>query len=238
MTQELVIRPRRCGHCYIRGCCATLTCFKNFLDLDDNLLAASPSAICELLHENCSGNFVPTMPDTFKYRNYLIDLMEFCMQYSFNNDHLTCDLDVNMNGNNKVYAACRVLDQYRGRCGCRSVTHNVVDIIVNVPKWNVQVEHHFCFRYFNRSMGSPDTLIPHIMKNVVGLFYQCYYTNDTTENVTMRKHFLCQNCDHRLEEDPSENLKENIPEWFYKATYEDQNLIWVSDFPLILLTRS
>ena len=178
------------------------------------------------------------MPDTFKYRNYLIDMMEFRMQHYFNSDDFTCDINVNMNGHNKVYVAWRVLDQYRGRWGRRSVTRNVVDIIVNIPEWNVQVEHHFCFRYFNRSRGSPQTLIPHIMKHVVGLYYKCYYSDDTTENVTMRKHFLCQNCDHRVDEGPLENLKESIPEWFYKATYEDQNLPRVSDFSFILLTTS
>ena len=91
----------------------------------------TPHPICELMHEDCSGNFVPTMPDTFKYRNFLIDLMEFRMQHYFNNDDYTCDLDVNMQGH-KVFAAWHVLDQYRGRWGCCSVTRNVVDIIVNV----------------------------------------------------------------------------------------------------------
>ena len=157
MAHQLEIRPRRHCHCYIRGCYATSMCFKNFLDLDNHLLSASPSAIYELLHENCSRNFVPTIPDTFKYRNYLIDLMEFCVQHYFNNDDFTCDLDVNLQGHNKVYTAWRVLDRYRGRWGHCSVTRNVVDIIVNIPEWNVQVEHHLCFQYFNHSRGSPET---------------------------------------------------------------------------------
>ena len=100
------------------------------------MLSANPSSICELLHENCSGNFVPTMPDTFKYHNFLIDLMEFHMQHYFNNDDFTCDLNVNIEGHNKVYAAWHVLDQYRGRWGHKSVTRNIVDIIVNIPEWN------------------------------------------------------------------------------------------------------
>ena len=141
-----------------------------------------------------------------------------------------------MNGHNKVYAAWRVLDQYRDRWGHCSVTCNVVDIIVNIPEWNVQVEHHLYFWYFNRSRESPETLIPHIMKWVLGLYYQHYYTDGTTENVTMIKHYLCENCDHTVEEGPSENLKESIPEWFYKATCDDQNLPQVSDFPLFVLT--
>ena len=149
MAHQIEIRPRHWGHLYIRGCCATSTCFKNFLDLDDHLISVTPHLICELMHEDCSGNFMPTMPDTFKYRNFLIDLMEFRMQHYFNNDDYTCNLDVNMQGHNKVYAAWHVLDQYRGRWGCHSVTRNVVDIIVNVPEWNIQIDHHFCFRYFN-----------------------------------------------------------------------------------------
>ena len=96
MAHQLEIRPRSHGHCYIRGCCATSTCFKNFLDLDDHLLSIKPNPICELLHKICLGNFVPKMPDTFKYRNYLIDLMEFRMQHYFNNDDFTCDLEVNI----------------------------------------------------------------------------------------------------------------------------------------------
>ena len=43
------------------------TCFKNFLDLDDRLMDTVPNTIMELLHENCSGNFVSTLPDTYKY---------------------------------------------------------------------------------------------------------------------------------------------------------------------------
>ena len=57
-----------------------------------------------------------------------------------------------------------------------------------------------------------------------------------TQNVTTKKHFLCPNCDYRLEEGPLDNLKESIPEWFYMATYEDQNLPWVSDFLFSLLS--
>ena len=71
---------------------------------------------------------------------------------------------------NKVYAAWHALDQYRGRWGRKSVTRNVVDIIMNMPEWNIQVKHHFCFRYFNHSRGSPETLIEHILKRVVSLF--------------------------------------------------------------------
>ena len=114
------------------------------------------------------------------------------MQHYFNNDDFTCDLDVNMNGHNKVYAAWHVLDQYRGRWGRKSVTRNVVDIIINVPEWNIQVKHHFCFRYFNCSRGSPETLIPHILKRVVSLFYERYYTDNTTQNVTTRRHYCAR----------------------------------------------
>ena len=81
------------------------TCFKNFLDLDDRLMDTVPNAITELLHENCNGDFVPTLPDTGKYRNFLIDMMEFRMQHVFNNDDYTCTLEVNMEGHNKVYVA-------------------------------------------------------------------------------------------------------------------------------------
>ena len=66
MSGEVVIRPQR-THFYIRGCCAMSTCFKNFLDLDDHLMDTVPNIITELLHKNCSGNFVPTLPDTYKY---------------------------------------------------------------------------------------------------------------------------------------------------------------------------
>ena len=137
MAAQIEIRPRCHGHSYIRGCCATSACFKNILDLDNKILDSSLHAIFELLHENSSGNFVPTIPDTFKYRNYLTDMMEFRMQHYFNNDDYTCDLDVNLHGHNKVYAAWHVMDQYRGRWGRKSVTRNVVDIIVNVPEWNI-----------------------------------------------------------------------------------------------------
>ena len=64
----------------------------------------------------------------------------------------------------------------------------------------------------------------------MALFYECYYTDNTIQNITKRKHYLCQNCDHRLEEGPLKGLKESIPECLYLATYEDQNLQWVSDY--------
>ena len=74
------------------------------------------------------------------------------------------------------------------------------------------------------------------MKRVVALFYDKYYTDNTITNITTRKHYLCQNCDHTIDEGPSNNLKESIPEWFYMATYDDQDLPWVSDsLPLFLL---
>ena len=73
------------------------------------------------------------------------------------------------------------------------------------------------------------------MKRVVALFYGKYYTDNTITNITTRKHYLCQNCDHTVEEGPSKNLKESIPEWFYMAMYDDQNLPWVSDSLLVFL---
>ena len=204
------------------------TCFKNFLDLDDRLMDTVPNAIMELLHENCSGDFVPSLPDTGKYRNFLTDMMEFRMQHYFNNDDCTCTLEVNVEGHNKVYAAWRVLDQYHGHWGRKSVTRNVVDIMINVPEWNVQVQHHFCYWYFNRSHGSPETLVASTLKWVVVLFYDRYYTDQTIHNITMKKHYLCLNCDHEVDEGPSKDLKASILESFYKATYDDQNLPQVS----------
>ena len=120
MAGQVEIRPRHWAHSYICGCCANSTCFKNFLDLDDRHMDEVPHSICKLLHENCSGNFIPTMPDTFKYRQFLIDLMEYRMQHYFSNDDFTCDLDVNLQGHNKIFAAWHVLGQYRGRWGQKS----------------------------------------------------------------------------------------------------------------------
>ena len=71
MAGAIVIRPWR-RHCYIRGCCAMSTCFKNFLDLDDHLMDTVPNAITELLHENCPGDFIPTL------HSFIMSYIEFC----------------------------------------------------------------------------------------------------------------------------------------------------------------
>ena len=45
MAHQIEIRHRHQGHSHIRGCCATLTCFKDFLDLDDCLISVTPHLI-------------------------------------------------------------------------------------------------------------------------------------------------------------------------------------------------
>lgn len=91
------------------------------------------------------------------------------MEHYVKNDDYACNLDVNTQGHNKVYAAWQVLDRYRGRWDDKSTTCNIVDILINAPEWNIQVQHHFCFRHFNYSRGSPKALIPHTLKGVVAL---------------------------------------------------------------------
>lgn len=228
MASAIVIRPRRRHGIHIQDCCATSTCYKNFKDLDDRLFNLKGFAVFDLLHENCSDNMVSTMPDTEKYRQFLLDMMEFQLQRYFNDQEFVTDPEVNTHGHGKVYATWRVLDKYRARWGGSCLTRNVVDIIISVPEWNIQFKHHFCYRYFNRSRGHPTTLIPHILKRVVAVFYERYFTDQTMDNIQSRQHFLCTSCDHRVDEKPSENLKRTIPDWWYKCTYDDQNLPRVS----------
>ena len=151
---------------YMQFCCSEARCFRNFLDLDDRIMDADPEPLFNYCHQNDNNVFVLSTPLTRKWAEFLQDLWEWQTHKLFEQNYVT-DIDVNNAGQGKIFAAWRVLDQYRGRFRRKNLTRNVVDIRITIPERNLFITEHFCYKYFQHSRGSPYTLVPHILKTIV-----------------------------------------------------------------------
>ena len=95
------------------------------------------------------------------------------MHLLFEDNYIT-DLEDNWAGKGKIYAAWRIMDQYHGRFHQKDLTRNVVDIMIMIPKHNVVIYEHFCFKYFHRYRGSPNVLIHDKLKTGLAKLYDKY----------------------------------------------------------------
>ena len=227
IPQEISLPRWKRKHSFVCGCCVVKTCRNKFKDLPERIMKSEPYAVFELGHENISSEMVHTVPDTLKWHNFLFDLSDFRTQHFFNNKDFTSNIGVNGLGHSKVFAHWRVLEKNQGRWG-NSLTCNVIDITISVPELNLVFSDHFCYRFFPCSRGSPHTLIPMLLQEVVSAMYAKYYNKDGSAR--NEKTLLCTNCDHKVDEGPSEDQCFAIPEWYCDAIYKDTGLTRVSDF--------
>ena len=135
------------------------------------------------------------------------------------------DLNINSADSGKIYAALRVLDQYRGRYRRRNLTCNVVDIMITCPEQNIILYEHFCFKYFSKSKGSPYTLVPHILTTALAKLYNCYYVDRSLETIQERVHFTCAYCSHHEEEGPEDKHVQTILKWYLDELYKSTNKV-------------
>ena len=155
---------------FMQFCCSEACCLKKFLDLDDRILDADPEPLFNYCHQNDNQVFVLSTPLTRKWAKFLQNMWEWHTHQLFEQNFVT-DIVVNNAGNGKIFAAWHVLDQYRGRFRRKNLTRNIVDISITIPERNLVITEHFCFKYFQRSQGSPYSLVPHILKAAVAKLY-------------------------------------------------------------------
>ena len=128
-------------------------------------------------------------------------------------------------GKGKIYAAWRIMDQYRGRYRSKNLTRNVVDIKITIPDANVIISEHFCYKYFCRSKGSPYTTVPDILKPTIDKLYNRYFVDMSLANLSKRIHFMCAYCSHDEQEGPKDRHIRCIPKWYLKELYSTTNRV-------------
>ena len=203
---------------YMKACCSDGVCFANFKDLETRILDADPQPLFSNTHMNDSGLYVSSCPITRKWSEFLLDLWNWRTHDLFEENYVT-ELDVNHFGNGKIYAAWRVMDQYRGRYRRQNLTHNVVDIMITLPEQNLTISEHFCYKYFRRATGSPYTLVPEILRKVVDQLYYKYYVDMSLATAQQRVHFTCAYCLHEEDKGPEKKHIKSIPKWYLKELY-------------------
>ena len=109
----------------------------------------------------------------------------------------------------------------------------MIDIRLYIPDHNLYMEEHFCFRYFARSRGLPNSLLRACIKEGLAKFYDRYYV--TTENRVVVNHqtFHCYTgpCCHPMDREVPKDVVKCLPQWYYDSTYPvEGQLRWVSDF--------
>ena len=218
---------------YMKACCSEGCCFAKFKDMDTRLLESDPEALFSNIHENDNNIFVTSCPLTKKWSEFLFDVFNWKTHELFEENYVT-ELDVNRHGKGKIYAAWRVMDQYRGRYRSKNLTRNVVDIRITIPDANVIISDHFCYKYFRKSAGSPYTTVPTMLKPVMDKLYDRYFVDMSLANLSKRIHFTCAYCSHDETSGPKDRHIKSIPKWYLKELYTTTNR--VSKFNLISYT--
>ena len=93
------------------------------------------------------------------------------------------------------------MDQYRGCYRSKNLIHNVVDI-GRYGDLNVIISEHFCYKYFQRSSGSPYTTVPDMLKSIMDKLYDRYFMDMSLANLSKRIHFTSAYCSHNEKEGP------------------------------------
>ena len=203
---------------FMRSCCSEAKCFKNFRELEDRIMYAEPVPLFQYVHINNNDVFVTTTPQTNKWIEFVNDVWEWETQKLFEENYVT-QLDVNTAGNGKIFAAWRVLDQYRGRYRAKNLTRNVVDIQITIPEYNIVIKEHFCYKYFSRKRGNAYTLVPQLVRSAVAQLYDRYFVNVSLATSSERVHFTCMYCDHEQNEGPDARHVNVIPQWYLDELY-------------------
>ena len=99
-----------------------------------------------------------------------------------------------------------------------------------IPTHNLFCEHHFCFRYFNRYLGTPENCVVNKLKVGIGLLYDRYFKDISPDAVHSRQSNMCMlnKCSHNEREPVPEGVINTIPQWLYKEIYEDAGIPRVS----------
>ena len=203
---------------YMRACCSEGRCFAKFKDMETRIMDSDPEALFSNVHTNDNNIFVTSCPLTKKWSEFLFDVFNW-HTHELSEENYVTELAVNRMGKGKIYAAWRIMDQYRGRYRSKNLTCNVVDVKITIPDANVVISDHFCYKYFRRSKGSPYTTVPDILKPTLDKLYDRYFVDMSLANIPKRIHFTCAYCSHEEKEGPKDRHIKTIPKWYLKELY-------------------
>ena len=178
-------RPRR-HFSYVRECCVRGNCYNNFTHLDNRIANSTFKPMFEYMYESSDGQLIRGCPDTLLWAEFLFDYWDWHARLDFENKYTTL-LEVNRNGQDKIFVNWRVSDKYKGWYGGIGLTRNMVDIRIYIPTRNLFCEHHFCFRYFNRYLGTPENCVINKLKVGIGLLYDRYFEDISPDAVRSRQ---------------------------------------------------
>ena len=207
----------------MKECCFNGQCFDGFRDLGDRIANLSGEAMFHYMHENPEKVLIDKVPKGYKWSEYLFDYWDFTSQKDFM-EEFTTTLDVNRYGNDKIYVNWRLLDKYKGHFRGHGLTRNMIDIRIYIPDRNLFLQEHFCFRYFARTHGSPDSLLRSCIKEGIGKLYDCYYVTTDYRVLVNRQSYHCYTgpCCHPMDRPVPDKVVNCLPAWYYKNTYPPQ----------------
>ena len=210
-------RPRNTSK--MQECCFNGDCFNNFKDLAERIEYLSGKPLLDYIHESPTGLLINKIPRGTKWNDFLFDYWDYKSQCDFKEELITT-LDVNRFENDKIFVNWRVLDRYKGRFGRHGLTRNMIDIRIYIPDRNLAMEEHFCYRYFCRSRGSPQSLICNILKEGIGHLYNRYYVDNDYKVLIGHEGFRCYtgSCNHDMNGSVPDYFINLLPDWYYENT--------------------
>ena len=170
---------------------------------------------------------------TLLWGEFLFDYWYWLARKDFENNYTTL-LEVNHNGNDKIFMNWHVSDKYKGCYGGIGLTRNMVDINIYIPSRNLFCEEHFCFQYFNRYLGSVKSCVINKLKVGIGCLYDRYFF-DMWNSVHYRQSYMCllNKCGHNETDCIPQNIINSIPQWVYWEVYRDTGIHRVSYYILL-----
>ena len=161
----------------MQRCCYEGQCFGNFKDLPERIENLSGKPLFDYIHESPSGMLINKVPKGSKWNDFIYDYWDYTSKLDFEDEFMTT-IDVNRFGHDKVFINWRCLDCYKGHYNRHGLTHNMIDIRAYIPDRNLFLEEHFCYRYFCRSRGSPESLLCNLLKEGLSRLYERYYVEN------------------------------------------------------------
>ena len=127
----LFLMMSRCGRLqfsYMRECCFQGTCYKNFTTLDNRIVNARFTIMFDYLHKASDGELIKGCPN-FVVAGSSCSTTGIGLLGRIENNFTTL-LEVNCNGNDKIFMNLCVSDKYKGHYAGIGLTRNMVDIPV------------------------------------------------------------------------------------------------------------
>ena len=187
----------------------------------------------DYIQEASDGELIKGCPDTLLWGEFLFDYWDWLARKDFENNFTTL-LEVNHNGNDKIFVNWHVSDKYKGHYAGIGLTRNMVNIGIYIPSCNLYCEEYSCFWYFNRFLGSVESCVINKLKVGIGCLYDRYFVDHSWNSVHSKQTYMCllNKCHHNETDPIPKSVIDSIPQCVYREVYEDTGIHRVSYYVL------